>query len=462
MEKVLRRFSPQTPFSYSDSKSPNEHSCVVYWMTRDHRVSHNWTLSAAQQLAREAGVPVRVVFALRKNLKPHLGTDRLVRFMLSGLHEVAQSLDQYGIPFDLVFDEPEKSIPQYAQKTNALAVLTDFFPIKPYTEWQKSIHRMLSCPLYIVDSHNVVPVWEASDKREYAARFLRKKVHALLTDWLHETPQLIKQKPVLSLNEHAFSSVESVLSKLSFDKHILLPTKVRPGSAAAQDTLKTFLAERIQKYADKRNDPNADVLSNLSPYLHFGHISSHEVLKAVESEYDLHNSSIEPYVEEILVRKELSDNYCHYTTDYDSPNGYPDWAVKTLAKHAADPRTHLYTLDQFANAQTHEPLWNAAQNQLRISGKMHGYLRMYWAKKILEWSKSVSDAHQTAIYLNDLYSLDGRDPNGYTGIAWSLGGVHDRPWFERPIFGTIRYMNAAGATKKFSTKEYCATWNTEA
>lgn len=430
-------------------------------MTRDHRISHNWSLYAAQQLAKEAGLPVRVVFSLRKNLKPHLGTDRLLRFMLSGLYEVSKDLEKYGIPFDLILDDPETSIPQYAQQTNAVAVITDFYPIKPYTEWHSTVLRTLSCPLYIVDSHNVVPLWEASNKREYAARFLRKKLYSQLQEWLNATPTLTGQKPLHALEHTAFTSVDSIISKLSYDKTILLHSKVIPGSNAAKNTLHTFLAQRIQNYAEKRNDPNADAVSDLSAYLHFGTLSSHEVLQAIEAEYDLQNPIVEPFVEELLVRKELSDNYCYYTRDYDSPHGYPDWAIKTLTKHAADPRTHVYTIDQFAQAQTHEPLWNAAQNQLRITGKMHGYLRMYWAKKILEWSKSVSDAHQTAIYLNDLYSLDGRDPNGYTGIAWSLGGVHDRPWFERPIFGTIRYMNAAGARKKFSTQEYCSTWNAE-
>jgi len=213
-----------------------------------------------------------------------------------------------------------------------------------------------------------------------------------------------------------------------------------------------FIENKFDKYADLRNDPNSNVLSNFSPYSHFGQISAQRVALVL---YGFGNHpSTESFLDELIVRRELSDNYCYYNSNYDSFIGFPDWAKQTLNDHRADERDFVYSLRKFEEAKTHEDLWNAAQNELIRTGKMHGYMRMYWAKKILEWSKSPEEALKIAIYLNDKYELDGRDPNGYVGCAWAIGGVHDRAWGERAVYGKIRYMNRGGAKRKFDINKY--------
>jgi deoxyribodipyrimidine photo-lyase len=228
---------------------------------------------------------------------------------------------------------------------------------------------------------------------------------------------------------------------------------LKSGEQNAQIVLKDFLEKKLDRYAEERNDPNKNVLSNLSPYLHFGQISAQRIALTVNQFYGNHPSS-DSFLEELIVRRELSDNFCYYNTKYDSFEGFPDWAKKTLNDHRKDKREFIYSLEEFEKAKTHEDLWNAAQIEMVKTGKMHGYMRMYWAKKILEWSKSPEEALKIAIYLNDKYELDGRDPNGYTGCAWSIGGVHDRAWTERQIFGKIRYMNFNGAKRKFDVASY--------
>jgi deoxyribodipyrimidine photo-lyase len=195
------------------------------------------------------------------------------------------------------------------------------------------------------------------------------------------------------------------------------------------------------------------VSSNLSPYLHFGQISAQRI--ALETYKRKHNiETKDAFLEELIVRRELSDNFCFYNKNYDSFDGFPEWAKKTLNEHRKDKREFTYNLEQFEKAKTHDDLWNAAQIEMVKTGKMHGYMRMYWAKKILEWTETPEEALEFSIYLNDKYELDGRDPNGYTGCAWSIGGVHDRAWTERPVFGKIRYMNYNGAKRKFDVKRY--------
>jgi deoxyribodipyrimidine photo-lyase len=212
-----------------------------------------------------------------------------------------------------------------------------------------------------------------------------------------------------------------------------------------------------------RNNPTRDAQSNLSPYLHFGQISAQRVALEVLKYLSLPPFAREgteggishaAFLEELIIRRELSDNFCFYNRDYDNFEGFPDWAKKTLNKHRKDRRDYIYTVKQFEHAKTHDDLWNAAQMEMAKRGKMHGYMRMYWAKKILEWTESPEKAMEVAIYLNDQYELDGRDPNGYAGIAWSIGGVHDRAWNERPIFGKIRYMSYNGCKAKFDIKQY--------
>jgi deoxyribodipyrimidine photo-lyase len=269
---------------------------------------------------------------------------------------------------------------------------------------------------------------------------------------MDEFPEIKKMKKQNYLDSEKVEWKE-VISSLKINQEVKEVDWIKPGEAAASFALKDFLENRFERYTEDRNNPNSNALSNLSPYLHFGQISAQRVALTVQQFFRDHPST-EAFLEELIVRRELSDNFCYFNTEYDSFNGFHDWAKETLNQHKKDKREFTYSLKEFEQAKTHEDLWNAAQKEMITTGKMHGYMRMYWAKKILEWSKSPEEALRIAIYLNDKYELDGRDPNGYTGCAWSIGGVHDRAWAERPIYGKIRYMNRNGAARKFDVDSY--------
>ncbi|MBN1211845.1 MAG: deoxyribodipyrimidine photolyase, partial [candidate division Zixibacteria bacterium] len=300
--------------------------------------------------------------------------------------------------------------------------------------------------------HNIVPVRTASPKQEYAAYTFRPKMNKLLVGLLTPFPKL-KKHPYLLDKYYKKPDWSKIYRSLKIDRSVPEISWLEPGEKAALKIMKNFFEKRLENYNEKRNDPAVDFQSELSPYFHFGQIAPQRV--ALEAQcYDKFIKSQESFLEEMIVRRELSDNFCFYNDRYDSYEGFPDWARQTLDEHRSDPREHIYTQEQLENSETYDELWNAAQTQMVKSGKMHGYMRMYWTKKILEWSAAPEEALRTAIYLNDKYELDGRDPNGYTGIAWSIGGVHDRPWFEREIFGKIRYMSEAGCRRKFPVDDY--------
>ena len=292
-----------------------------------------------------------------------------------------------------------------------------------------------------------MPCWYASYKQEWAAYSFRPKVHHLLHEFLENFPALQRHPfPWQSWVKNDWEAAERSLRADTFSE----VKWIKPGEAAAREHLAVFLNHKLSRYDSERNDPTRDGQSNLSPYLHFGQIAAQQVALHV---LDRMNDS-SSFLEELVVRRELSDNFCYYNPYYDSLNGFPNWAKETLRIHEKDRREYIYTLKDMQMAQTHDDLWNAAQLEMVCRGKMHGYLRMYWAKKILEWTETPAEAIRVAIYLNDKYELDGRDPNGYTGIAWSIGGVHDRAWKEREIFGKVRFMSYNGAKAKFDVKAY--------
>ncbi|MFW5821039.1 MAG: deoxyribodipyrimidine photolyase, partial [Bacteroidota bacterium] len=305
--------------------------------------------------------------------------------------------------------------------------------------------------------HNIVPARFASDKREFGAYTIRPKINKKLEDFMEEFPVIQKRKKPenFGINKTNFNKA---IDNLKININIGAIDWLKPGETEAGKVLDHFINNKLGEYNEKRNDPTKDGLSNLSPYLHFGQISAQrvalEILKLPQK-----NENIDSFLEELIIRRELSDNYCLYNENYDNLGEIPDWARKSLNEHRKDEREYIYSQEEFENAETHEDLWNAAQNEMVKSGKMHGYMRMYWAKKILEWSESPEEAMKIAIYLNDKYELDGRDPNGYVGCAWAIAGVHDRAWTERPVFGKIRYMNYNGAKRKFDVKSYIRKWN---
>ena len=423
---------------------------IAYWMSRDQRTRDNWALLFAQEKALQQRQPLAVVFCLVPAFLN--GTVRQYRFMLKGLQEVEKGLREKGIPFCLLSGSPKRQLPLFVREQSVAALVTDFDPLRIKRAWKKDVADKCQIPIYEVDAHNIVPCWMASPKREFAARTFRPKIGHLLPDFLEGFP---------NLKRHAFpwkgkiSPIEwSIVEKsLTVDDSVAEVNWIRPGEGAAQRALKGFLREGLRAYDEARNDPTLDGQSNLSPYLHFGHISAQRVALAIR-ESNVGGKSRDAFLEELIVRRELSDNFCFYNEDYDCFEGFPSWAQATLKQHLRDKREYRYSLEQFESAGTHDELWNAAQMEMAKTGKMHGYMRMYWAKKILEWTETPEDALRIAIYLNDKYELDGRDPNGYVGCAWSIGGVHDRAWFERRVFGKIRYMSYNGCKSKFNIDSY--------
>ena len=417
---------------------------VVYWMSRDQRVHDNWALLFAQKLALEKKKSLGVVF----NLVPDFleATIRQYGFMLKGLQEVEKELSRFNIPFFLTLGKPEEQLPQILKNINAAILVSDFDPLKIKRIWKRDAAKQISIPFYEVDAHNIVPCLHVSDKLEFAAYTLRPKIHKALIEFMDEFPKLKKMgKSEILSDKTEWNKIQKSL-KVNFEVKEI--DWIKPGEIAALISLENFLKNKFDQYNELRNDPTKDGQSNLSPYLHFGQISAQRI--ALETErLNGNKDSAKSFLEELIVRRELADNFCYFNKNYDSFDGFHDWAKTSLNEHRKDEREFVYTLKQFEEANTHEDLWNAAQMEMVTTGKMHGYMRMYWAKKILEWTKSPEDALKSAIYLNDKYELDGRDPNGYTGIAWSLGGIHDLPWFERPVYGKIRYMNRNGAKNKF-------------
>lgn len=427
---------------------------VIYWMSRDQRTHDNWALLYACALAREHRTAVEVAFCLTDHFS---GSGlRQFTFMLKGLEQVKLQLEESGIRFHFLVGEPSKLIPRLVLERKATMLVTDFEPLHFKQQWKQSVAARIGIPFHEVDAHNIVPCRMTSSKAAYGAYTLRPAISRKLPVFLVKFPKL----PITGPPVHHMDSIDAdqVVSHCRIDKCIPVAGWIEPGEKGALQALDHFVDEKLEKYADLHADPTRDACSKLSPYLHFGQLSAQrvalEILKRVPR-----SLSGDAFLEELIVRRELSDNFCLYQPGYDTFEGFPEWARRSLDAHRKDEREYCYTAEQFEKAATHDPLWNAAQRQLTITGYMHGYMRMYWAKKILEWTPSPEEALQTAICLNDKYGLDGCDPNGYAGCAWSIGGVHDRAWAERPVYGKIRYMNSNGAKRKFDVQAYIYSWS---
>jgi len=457
----------------NDNLSTVDGNCVVYIMSRDQRVQDNHALLFAQQEALAKDLPLAVVFNLLE--KTGVRSREHYQFMIEGLRQVKQDLQNLNIEFVLMIGNPLKNIVDFVEQTKVASVYFDFNPLSGVRAVQKKIAAKVEVSCKVVDAHNIIPLWVLSDKEEFAAYTIRNKVHKNLEEWLTEPPKLKKQLSKIDLSKYSKSwkDTEKVISRLTNND---INIDYKSGEAAAKTKLKSFIKTRLSTYASQRNIPTEDGQSNLSPYLHFGQISAQRIALELIKESDqppllfikgklasyegkpTKQDSINALLEELIVRKELADNYCFYNANYDNLAGAKPWAIKTLNQHKGDDREYLYSQDEWEQAKTHDPAWNAAQQEMMQTGKMHGYMRMYWAKKILEWSKDPKEAIEIAVYLNDKYSIDGGDPNGYTGIMWSIAGIHDRAWFEREVFGKIRYMNYGGLKRKFDIEGYVNKW----
>ena len=422
---------------------------VLYWMVRDKRVNDNWALFEAQKIALKNNVPLIVCFNYYN--KYSQANIRHYQFLFDGLKEVHSSLSKLNIQFHLLQGKTDKAIPKFINEYKVGHLIVDYSPLKVYKNRLKKVLQKTAIPVSQVDAHNIIPVWKASEKKEFAAYTIRPKIKRLLPDYLTDIPKVTKHSYILDVAQDKINW-DIALSSLRLDESVKPLDWINPGEKSAQELLKKIKSS-LASYNEQRNDPNLDKLSNMSPFFHYGHIAPQRVALEIK------NSNLPPedkdaYLEEMIVRRELADNFCHYEKNYDQFEGFHAWAQKTLNEHRNDEREFVYTPEEFEYSETHDDLWNAAQDEMKIKGKMHGFMRMYWAKKILEWSPSPEIAQQTAIELNDKYQIDGRDPNGYTGIAWSIGGIHDRAWFERPVFGKVRFMNYNGCKRKFNVQTY--------
>ncbi|KAM9790039.1 CPD photolyase [Neosynchiropus ocellatus] len=427
---------------------------VLYWMLRDQRVQDNWALIHAQKLALKEDVPLHVCFCLAVP-KSELSTFRHYSFLLKGLKEVAKQCKALDIQFHLLHGPAGEVLPSFVSDRSFGAVVTDFSPLREPLQWLEEVKKGIpeDVPLIQVDAHNVVPCWVTSPKLEYAARTIRGKITKLLPEFLTDFPP-VEKHPRTAARTAKPVDWQKTLESLEVDRTVGETEWASPGGAAGMSMLESFIDIRLKMFGTLRNDPNAPALSQLSPWLRFGQLSAQRVALQVKKGGKNSSESVAPFIEELVVRRELTDNFCFYNKKYDSVEGAYEWAQKTLKDHSKDKRPYLYSREQLEKAKTHDKLWNAAQYQMVSEGKMHGFLRMYWAKKILEWTSSPKEALSIALYLNDRYELDGQDPNGFVGCMWSICGIHDQGWAERSVFGKIRYMNYKGCQRKFNVAQF--------
>jgi len=425
-------------------------NCVVYWMQRTQRAFDNPALDVAVTVANELHKPV-VVFFAPVPFYPNANA-RHFRFLADGIPDIAEGLAKRRIGF--VFrSHPEHSLLKFCSEVQPCVVIGDENPLREPEHWRRKVSRDLRLPFWTVDADVIVPS-KLLEKEHYGARTIRPRLNQMLPQFLRRPDNPAAHVPwATTAGLRVQSWQDDFTAGWVIDRDVAPIHGWRGGSKEGMRQLKLFLDTRLAGYPDHRSRPEMDGTSRLSPYLHFGHLGPHTIALAVKTA-DAPELAKNAFLEQLIVRRELAVNFVRFNPLYDSMECLEPWADRSFAQHASDRRLILYTERELENAQTHDPLWNAAQKQLMLTGWMHNYLRMYWAKKILEWSPSVVSAYTRAIWLNDYYQLDGRDPNGYAGIAWAIVGKHDRPWFERPVFGHVRYMSLPSTGRKFDSKRY--------
>jgi deoxyribodipyrimidine photo-lyase len=465
---------------------------VLYWMISNRRTTWNFSLDEAVEWAQKLGRPLFILEALR--IAYPWASDRLHRFIIDGMADNAARLEKSNV----IYYPYVESVPGegkgflYALASHACLVVTDHFPDFFLPRMVGSAARQIPVRLIQVDANGILPLRAAGQAFPTAyvfRRFIQKNIKGHLTFFPKADPfSGIKLPTLKSLPPSVtpkwprasfkiLKGAANVLAELPID-HSVDVVNIRGGSKAAESLWKNFLENGLSQYLELRNEPEAEATSGLSPYLHFGHISPHQIFKELMDAENWSNHKLpdkatgsrgwwglseasEMFLDQLFTWRELGYNMCFQRQDYDHYESLPPWAQKTLADHARDPRRYLYTLDQFESGMTHDPLWNAAQMQLVREGRLHNYLRMLWGKKILEWSASPQEALKIMIALNNKYALDGRDPNSYSGIFWTLGR-YDRPWGpERPVLGKIRYMSSENTARKIRVQNFIKKYSPE-
>ena len=427
---------------------------VLYWMQQAMRAEGNPALDHAVEIANDLGLPVAVSFGLTGMRSPPYpdANARHYTFLLQGLADVADALETRGIAFVPRFGAPDEVTLDLSDK--AAVVVCDRGYLKPQRAWQKTVVARAECRVVMVETDAVVPIDAVSTKHEYAARTIRPKLQRVWDDYLVEsrTPALRHKPGRLGLKPD-FDPADGakIVAKLKIDQEVGAVRRFEGGLNAARKRLSGFLAESFDGYREGRNEPQRGAVTHLSPYLHFGQISPVEIALAAKAAKG-GNTDRESFLDELIVRRELAQNHVYHEPHYDSLAGVPNWARDTLDKHRTDERPYHYTRAQLEAGETHDEYWNAAQREMRETGYTHNRLRMYWGKKIIEWTKTPEIAFETTLAINNKFFVDGRDANSFTNVAW-LFGLHDRPWFRRPIFGTVRYMSE-NSIRKFDGPAY--------
>jgi len=424
---------------------------VLYWMQQSQRAEMNHALEYGVQEANRLGCGVVVVFGLTDDY-PEANL-RHYTFMLEGLKETEQALRKRGVRMVVRRGSP----PEVALEVGRAArlIVCDCGYLRHQKAWRQAVAGKAACRVVQVESDVIVPVETASVKAQIGARTLRPRIHRQLPDYLKALPPVAVVTPTIKLRLDGVSLDDpaALLKTLRVDRSVSPVSGLFQGGASeGKRRFAEFLKNRLARYDENSNQPQTDDISHMSPYLHFGQISP--LYLALEiSKAGGPPSAKDAFVEELVVRRELAANFVHYVPDYDSYDCAPGWARKSLADHRRDRRPTVYSVAQLENAQTHDPYWNAAMREMVCTGFMHNYMRMYWGKKILEWSPTPEEGFATTLALNNRYFIDGRDPNSYAGVAW-IYGVHDRAWPERAIFGKVRTMMASGLERKCDIRGY--------
>jgi deoxyribodipyrimidine photo-lyase len=441
-----------------DAVEPNKNArYVLYWMQMYKRSSHNHALTFAIRKANELKLPL-VVYEGLKYYYPW-ASDRIHTFILEGVEQKRHTFDRLGIRYIFYLQKDEHSPKQTVGRLakDAACIVTDDYPCFIIPEHNLRIAQRATVPVFAVDSNGVIPM-SKFEKEEYAAYTIRPKIRKLLPDYLKafsedrveiEAGDLEVDSPETVVTD---DNIAALVSECDIDHSVKPSAYYRGGTTNGRARLKKFVEEILPDYDTARSKPDRDGSSRLSAYLHFGFLSPLEIALAVRDS-DAPQRAKDACLEELIVRRELSFNFTRHNPNYDSLASLPAWAHKTMREHIDDERQFNYSLEELENAETHDELWNSAQREMVATGEMHNYVRMLWGKNVIAWSPSYEIAFETLVHLNNKYCLDGRDPNSYAGILWCFG-KHDRPWMERPVFGTIRYMTSGSTGKKFDSKKY--------
>lgn len=429
---------------------------VLYWAQMNRRVDYNHSLIFAIERANELKLPVLYYEGLTCTYPS--ANDRMHTFVLEGVPDTAKALAELGVGYSFYLRRriSDRNNTLYELASRAALIVTDDYPVFIAAEHNKSVPPKLDIPYYAVESSCIIPP-SLIPGPQYAAYTIRPKIHKLLREHMNPPepvrPKIKWRSAVPDWHTQVASEdIPKLVSECEIDHSVPPSTAFRGGSAAAARRLQVFLESRLPRYTADKNDPVRHATSNLSPYLHFGHISSLQIAIESRRQAETHQLNADAFLEELIVRRELTFNYAR-TADIYSFAGLPRWAQQTMLDHAKDRRDPQYTDEQMEQAQTYDELWNATQKELLIRGKIHGYYRIYWGKKIVEWAKTYDQARELMIHLHEKYSLDGRDPNTYTNVLWCFG-LHDRAFRERPIFGKIRYLSLAGMKRKTDVAGY--------